>query len=147
MFYAKTFLKISRNKKLISDFRRIVNSCNKIGIKHVVIPLVDNGRIENVKMEIKLIKILKSFIKFLKKKKIQILFGSDFNPKKLKNFINKFDKDLFGINYDLGNISLGYDINEEFERLEFIKNIHIKDRILNGNTVRLGKGNANFNSF
>ena len=30
---------------------------------------------------------------------------------------------------------------------EFIKNIHIKDRILNGNTVRLGKGNANFNKF
>ena len=55
----KPFWKISRNKKLISDFRRIVNSCNKIGIKYVVIPLVDNGRIENVKMEIKLIKILK----------------------------------------------------------------------------------------
>ena len=41
-----------------------LHSCNKIGIKYVVIPLVDNGRIENVKMEIKLIKILKSFIKF-----------------------------------------------------------------------------------
>ena len=148
-FMQKPFWKISRNKKLISDFKRIINSCNKIGIRYVVIPLVDNGRIQNLKMEIKLIKILKSFIKLLKKKNIQILFESDFNPKKLKNFINKFDKDLFGINYDLGNsASLGYDINEEFESyFEFIKNIHIKDRILNGNTVRLGKGNANFNKF
>ena len=60
-------------------------------------------------------------MKFLKKK-IQILFESDFNPKKLKNLANKFD-DLFGINYDLGNsASLGYDINEEFESyFEFIK--------------------------
>ena len=90
-----------------------------------------------------------NFKKFLKKKKIQILFESDFNPKILKKFINKFDKDLFGINYDLGNsASLGYDINEEFESyFEYIKNIHIKDRVLNGHTVRLGKGNANFKKF
>ena len=41
----KPFWKISRNKKLISDFRRI-NSCNKIGIKYVVIPLVDNEELK-----------------------------------------------------------------------------------------------------
>lgn len=148
-FMQKPFWKISRNKKLITDFKNIINSCSKIGIKYVILPLVDNGRIQNLEMETKLIEILKKYEKYLKVKKVQILFESDFNPKKLKNFIKKFNKDLFGINYDLGNsASLGYDIDEEFKNyFEYIKNIHIKDRVLNGTTVRLGKGNADFKKF
>lgn len=148
-FMQKPFWKFYTNKKLISDFKKILNACNKIGIKYVILPLVDNGRIRNSKMELNLISLLKKFEKYLKIKKIKILFESDFNPKKLKNFINKFDRDLFGINYDLGNsASLGYDINQEFEYyFENIKNIHLKDRVLNGDTVRLGKGNADFHKF
>ena len=60
-----------------------------------------------------------------------------------------FDKSIFGINYDLGNsASMGFDVDEEFDSyFKYIKNIHIKDRIFRGNTVRLGKGNANFTKF
>jgi len=148
-FMQKPFWKISKNQKLINDFKKILNSCNKIGIKYVIIPLVDNGRLEDIKAEKKLIKILSNFKKYLKKKKIEILFESDLNPKKLKKFIQNFDKDLFGINYDLGNsASLGYNVDDEFRNyFEYIKNIHIKDRIYKGSTVRLGKGSANFHKF
>jgi hexulose-6-phosphate isomerase len=148
-FMQRPFWKISKNQKLIKDFKRVLNSCNKIGVKYVVVPLVDNGKLENLKTEKKLIKILNSLQDYLKKKKIQILFESDLNPKKFKKFISNFDQNLFGINYDLGNsASLGYDIDEEFRNyFEHIKNIHIKDRMYNGNTVRLGEGNANFNKF
>ena len=76
------------------------------------------------------------------------MFESDYTPDNLKEFIEKFNKENFGINYDSGNsASLNYDVNEEFNLYgKYIKNIHIKDRILRGKTIRLGKGNADFNN-
>ena len=75
-----------------------------------------------------------------------MIFESDFNPVKLKKFINKFDKRYFGINYDAGNsASLNYNIDNDFKLYgNRINNIHIKDRIKFGKTVRLGKGNVDF---
>ena len=76
---------------------------------------------------------------------LEIIFESDLPPKKLKTFIDKFPAEFFGINYDTGNsASQGYNFLEEFDSyFDNIKNIHIKDRILNGSTVPLGEGNAN----
>ena len=58
----------------------------------------------------------------------------------------KFDKRFFGINYDVGNSAgLNYKIDDEFKLYgNYIYNVHIKDRIKYGKTVRLGSGNANF---
>ena len=63
----------------------------------------------------------------------------------LQKFISKFDKKIFGINYDSGNSAgLDFNINDEFNLYgDRILNIHIKDRIIDGKTVRLGEGNAN----
>ena len=142
----KPFWKTFKNKKLLNDLIKILNSCEKIGIKYIVVPLVDNGKIRDKKTEKNLINICKKLVKELKKKNIQILFESDFEPKKLKKFILNFDKRYYGINYDLGNsASLGYNIDDEFKNYsKYIKNIHIKDRVYNGNTVRLGNGDADF---
>ena len=58
-------------------------------------------------------------------------------------FIKKFKSKNIGINYDTGNSSsLGYNFESEKIYSKFIKNIHIKDRLLFGKTVRLGNGNA-----
>ena len=65
---------------------------------------------------------------------------------KLKFFIEKFDKRYFGINYDVGNSAgLDYEIDDEFRFYgKYIYNLHIKDRVKFGKTVRLGNGNADF---
>ncbi len=147
-FMQKPFWK-NNEKKLINDLKKIISSCSKIGIKYIIVPLVDNGKIENNIQKKKLINICCNITNFLKKKKVKILFESDFEPLILKNFIKNFSRSAFGINYDLGNsASLGYNIDEEFECYSsYINNIHIKDRILKGSTVRLGKGNADFIKF
>ena len=132
---------------LINDFKLIINAANSIGARILVIPLVDNGSIDNEK-EYKLLKNnLLSLSEILKEKKIKIAFESDFYPTKLKNFISNFDEKLFGINYDSGNsASLGFNPDEEFNEYgERIINIHIKDRKLGGSTVRLGQGDTDFN--
>ena len=145
-FMQKPFWKIKNNQKLIDDLIKIIVCSKKIGVKFIVIPLVDNGSIENIYHEKKLIKICKQIKKKLEIYGIKLVFESDFNPVKLKKFIKKFDKNFFGINYDVGNsASMGFDINSEFKNYgKCIYNIHIKDRVKNGKTVRLGQGNANF---
>lgn len=143
-FMQKSFWKTSSNLKLINDFKNLVQSCNKLKIKFIVVPLVDKGSLKNLKEERFFISICKNLSKFIKKNKVIIIFESDYNPKKLKKFISKFDKKLFGINYDSGNSAgLNYNISDEFNLYgNRILNIHIKDKVKYGKTVRLGHGNA-----
>ena len=129
------------------DFIKIIESCAAIGITMVVLPLVDNGRLENINQENNLISFLQNQAIFLVKHNIKILFESDYTPLELARFIGRLDPFLFGINYDIGNsAALGFKPQEEFLAYgSRIMNVHIKDRILGGTTVPLGKGNANFN--
>lgn len=137
---------IKNNKNIIKKLSKIIDSCGKLKIKYIIFPLVDNSSLKDKKTEDRLVKILDKFKKILKKNDVSILFEIDYGPKKVKKFISKFDKENFGINYDSGNsASAGYDINEEFGNYgKYIKNIHIKDRIKKGKTVKLGTGNTNF---
>ena len=145
-FMQKPFWKTKNNKKLIVDLKKIIESCKKLSVRYIVIPLVDNGSIKNKNQFNNLLKNCNEIVKDLYNSKIKILFESDYSPKKLKKFIKKFNKNYFGINYDVGNSAANdYSIDDEFKYYgQYIYNIHVKDRIKNGNTIRLGKGNANF---
>tara|TARA_B110000879_G_scaffold151973_1_gene196754 strand:- start:341 stop:1153 length:813 start_codon:yes stop_codon:yes gene_type:complete len=135
-----------QKEKLQNDFINILHGCSKVNISIVLIPLVDNGSIENDEQENNLLTFLSSQIELLKTLSLRVCFESDFPPKKLKDFIDKYDDDFFGINYDTGNsASMGFDPSEEFLQYgDRIINIHIKDRPLGGTTVPLGEGDANF---
>jgi len=137
---------IKETNKLKLDFINIIDSCNLMGIEIIVVPLVDEGKIENKKQEEKLVDFLTGDEINLENLKIKILFESDLPPNKLKKFISQFDLDYFGINYDTGNsASYGFNPIEEFNAYgENIFNIHIKDRPYGGSTVPLGMGDADF---
>ena len=144
----KPFWKVNGQKrnKLQNDFLNIINQSGKVGIKFIILPLVDNGKIENQKQEMTLISFLKKINPVLRTNKIKILFEANFKPKKYLKFIKKFNRKFFGINYDTGNsASYGFNPNEEISLYgKYIDNVHIKDRIYNGNTVPLGEGNTDF---
>lgn len=137
-----------KSKILKNDFLSIVKACSLIDIKQIIIPLVDNGSIENDEQENELLYFLHENSNFFKTKNIQILFESDYTPNKLINFLSSLDIKIFGINYDTGNsASLGFSVEKEFNTYgNWIKNIHIKDRLFGGGTVPLGKGSVDFNN-
>jgi len=147
-FMQSSFWKFKNYKrqKLQKDFLNIVKASSQVGIKKIIVPAVDNGSLQNSSQQKIIIKFMKNITKILKKNKQMILFELDMRPKKAGNFISKFNSKYFGINYDIGNsASLGFDPKEEFISYgERIKNVHIKDRIYKGNSVKLGCGNVNF---
>ena len=145
----RPFWKQKNFKHYIKKIELLIKFCGIHKIKYIVIPLVDNSSIKNNNVEKIVIRELNKLNDLLEKFKVNILFESDFNPKKLLKFIKNFKNKNFGINYDLGNsASLSYALDNEFNTYgKFIKNIHIKDRIKNGKTVRLGNGSVNFQTF
>jgi L-ribulose-5-phosphate 3-epimerase len=149
-FMQKPFFRIDKKKdknKIIDKIKKIIRNGNRIGIKYYIFPLVDNASIKTLTEENILIKETKKLLKLLNKKAL-ILFETDYHPCKIINFIKKFKSRKIGINYDTGNsASLNYNFDDEVKYLKYIKNIHIKDRVLNGHSVRLGKGNWDYKKF
>mgnify|MGYP001192308271 CR=1 FL=1 len=134
--------------KLKTDFKAIINACGNIGIEFVVVPLVDDGSLENIEQENILVEFLLEQQFNLRDLGVRIVFESDFAPVELHRFIHRLNSDVFGINYDIGNsASLGLNPFEEFKLIgDRILNVHVKDRVLGGTTVPLGEGDADFNT-
>lgn len=135
-------------RSLQNDLKNIIQSCSNLGIKFIVVPLVDAGSIESAEQEEVLLNHLEEITPFLKACNVQIVFESDLEPQPLKEFIAKLPEDSFGINYDSGNsAALGYNPTEEFSAYgDRVLNVHIKDRLLGDTTVALGAGNTDFDA-
>lgn len=129
---------------LIDDLDLVIASCATLGIGFVVIPLVDNGRIETAAHEETLLRVLHDRAAALDAQRVRIVFESDLPPDPLARFIAKLPRESFGINYDIGNsAALGYDSAEEIAAYApRILNVHVKDRLRGGTTVPLGTGAA-----
>lgn len=128
------------------DFRAVAEACANVGILMIVVPLVDNGRLENTEQEDVLVDFMESQTPFLVSHGLQVVFESNFGPAELARFIARLDSIRFGINYDIGNsAALGFNPAEEIGAYGYrIINVHVKDRVLGGTTVPVGRGNADF---
>ena len=111
-----------------------------------MVPLVDNASIETPDQEKVLVECLLSMRELLIDAGVKILFESDYSERRLADFVEQFPAAAFGINYDIGNsAALGQKPSQEIAAYGTrIDNVHIKDRVLNGTTVPLGHGNADF---
>lgn len=146
-FMQAPFYKVdgAARKALLTDFCHVAAACAEIGIRYVVVPLVDNGRLENRGQEDALIAGLRGIEPHLRDG-MKVIFESDFPPARLRSFIARLPEQRYGINYDIGNsAALGFDPSEEITAYgSRIDNVHVKDRVLGGTTVPLGSGNADF---
>ena len=133
-------------QELLQDLRAVLDASRQLGIRYVLIPLVDNGSIETPDHERALVEGLLPLSELLIGSGMKVVFESDFSAQRLAEFMEQFPGDAFGINYDIGNsASLGYLPADEITAYGHrIDNVHVKDRLLRGTTVALGTGNADF---
>ncbi len=135
-----------QSESLKRDFQSVAAACAAVGIAIIVVPLVDNGRLENEEQENTLVAFLKDQAPSLSRHGLKVAFECDFAPTELARFMKRLDPAVFGVNYDIGNsASLGFDPNDEFSAYGHrILNVHVKDRVRGGTTVPLGEGHADF---
>jgi hexulose-6-phosphate isomerase len=137
-----------RRAELLDDLRAVIHGCGLAGVRFLVFPLVDAGRIENAAQAEILREGLAAVEPLLREQRVTMLFESDYSPAALAAFIAAYPADLFGINYDIGNsASLGHDPRAEIHACGArISNVHVKDRVRGGTTVPLGQGDADFDT-
>ena len=135
----------SQRQLLLEQMKEVLIAAASLGIDYIVVPLVDNGSLENQQQINTLYQELDKIRPILRDGNLKIVFESDFAPAALLKLIFALDGKYFGINYDIGNsAALGYDPVEEITTYgSYIDNVHVKDRLLGGTTVALGQGNAN----
>ena len=124
-------------------FERVVDAAIQVGIPHVIIPLVDGGRLETDDDEAALRDGLDAIIPTLTSD-TGMLVESDYSPARLADFMATYPTDHVGVNYDIGNSARwGYDPAKELAAYGLrVLGVHVKDRQRGGSTVPLGSGDA-----
>lgn len=138
----------AQRDSLLRDFRAVAEACAAVGINTIVVPLVDNGRIEDRGQEDTLVAQLQELAGDRSRLRLRVVFESDYEPAELARFIARLDASMFGVNYDMGNsAAAGLPADQEVAAYgRRISNVHVKDRVLGGTTVPLGTGSTNFDA-
>lgn len=137
------------SKKSLEVLKELIKNSSLLGVTDIILPCVDHSKLIDSSDRERLINHLKSLNNFLNDYKINISLETDLNPSEFVELIKAVNSPFVKINYDTGNSAcLGYNLSEEFNTYgEFISDIHIKDRLLNGGSVFFGEGNTDFDLF
>ena len=129
--------------------KRLLVSAEILGVSDIVIPCVDNSSLVNPDAVNRFVGQINKVEREIEERNINLSLETDLNPEQFSNLLKRFNSRRITVNYDIGNsASLGFDPIEELNAYgEKITDIHIKDRILGGGPVVLGKGDANFALF
>ena len=124
----------------------LIKKASLINATDIVVPCVDQSSLKNKKDIDNFVSNIKSIIKTAESFGINICLETDLKPIVFANMLDSIGSRNVTVNYDIGNsAALGYDPIEEFKAYGYkITDLHIKDRLLGGGSVPLGKGNANF---
>ena len=115
--------------QLKDDLIAVAKACPLIGSSLMVVPLVDNGRLDNRHQEDVLVSTLEGYTDLFSDLGLRVALESDYAPADLVRLLDRLDQTVFGINYDIGNsAALGFNCTEEFAAYgEKITDVHIKE--------------------
>jgi L-ribulose-5-phosphate 3-epimerase len=134
----------AESESRITKLLWLLDRCRLAGIHRVVLPFVDNSRIESDAEEAQVIEVLLRVLQHAEKTDVELHLETSLDPKRFASLLAKLAHPYLKANYDSGNsVSLGYDVREEIAAYgDRIGSVHIKDRIRGGGTVPLGTGSA-----
>ena len=137
---------LSVSKQSYSVLIRLLDSAYKLGVTDIVLPCVDQSSLNSKKAVDRFVKKISPALEIAEKNKINISLETDLAPYEFGALIDRFNSSRITVNYDIGNsASLGFNPIEELDIYgQKITDIHIKDRIVDGGSVELGKGDADF---
>lgn len=136
---------LSRSE-LILKLEWLLSRCRKARIRRVVLPLLDEARIETEPEVADAIAILRRLSPTAQENGVEIHLELSLAPQAIARLLDDCGDPLLRITYDSGNsASLGFDVGEELATYgDRIGSVHIKDRLLGGSSVPPGTGDADF---
>ena len=128
----------------------LIPIAKRIGATKIVLPFVDNSKINGEYEKQSVIAILKRALPIAEQHGVELHLEADFGPDEFADFLARISHPMLKVNWDSGNSSgLGYIATEEFAAYgPRIGSVHIKDRYRKPEggieTRPLGTGSANF---
>jgi len=124
----------------------LIKNTSLVGGMDITIPCVDESALKNEKHKALLKKSLDQCLEASLLHGVNINLETDLSPMDIQGLLTDINHPKIKVNYDTGNsASAGYDPEEELSAYgEYISVLHIKDRLLNGGSVQLGTGQADF---
>lgn len=129
----------------------LLQRASLLGAHHLVIPFVDQSRIESETEQLIVLDVLHAVLNTAETTGVEIHLEADFPPEEFARFLAHIPHPMLKVNWDSGNSSgLGYIASEEFAAYgDRIGSVHIKDRYRKPEggveTRPLGRGSADFN--
>ena len=132
----------------LEELARILRNARSLGVSRVVIPFVDASAIRSKEDSDAVEAALTAAMPLAEETGLEIHLETSLGPVEFAKLLDRIPHSQLKVNYDSGNSSsLGYAPADEFAAYgDRIGSVHIKDRVLNGGTVPLGTGNADFKS-
>jgi len=147
-FINHPFLRCSSSelKERLYILDMLIENAYDLNIRCLEIPFLDNSAIRNKKELEKIINIFKSKLDYAYQYKISFAFETSLSPIETNLFLSKLNHPAAKIVYDTGNsAAIGYNPIDELDSYgKDIIMIHIKDRVLNGQSIFLGQGDTDF---
>ena len=122
----------------------LLQQCQGAGIERVVLPFVDQSKIQSPDDSTRLVELLCAVLPEAERRGVELHLETSLAPAPFAALLDRIPHAWLEVNYDSGNSSsLGYDSREEFAAYgDRIGSVHLKDRVLGGGTVPLGAGDA-----
>lgn len=138
---------LARTDESLEVLWDLLKRCQVLGVLRVILPFVDNSAIREDEFQ-RVTEILKIAADRAARFGVELHLETSLQPARFAELLSHLPVATVKVNYDSGNsASLGYAPEKEFSCIgPRIGSVHIKDRLLNGGTVPLGSGNADFDS-
>jgi len=122
----------------------LLHQCRSAGIERMVLPFVDQSKIQNAEDSTRLVELLNAVLPKAESCGVELHLETSLAPAPFAALLDRMPHAWLKVNYDSGNSSsLGYDPREEFSAYgQRIGSVHLKDRVFGGGTVPLGAGAA-----
>lgn len=139
--------RVAENSRLV--LKQLVSAAADLAVRDVVIPCVDHSSIQDSHLRRRFQEALAGMLPEIERCNVNLALETDLNPSEFAELLTHLNSPRVTVNYDIGNsAALGYNPVEEFSAYgSRITDIHIKDRVLGGGSVKLGTGNADIPGF
>ncbi len=134
------------NRRGIEHLVWLVGRAGALPVRHIVLPFVDASSLATLRERGRLAALLAAVVPAAEAAGVGLHLETDLPPDEAVRLMRQNGHPLVRITYDIGNnAALGRDPVEELTAIgPWLGSVHVKDRMVGGGSVTLGRGAADF---
>lgn len=133
----------------LAVLKQLIECVAALGVHCILLPFLERVSVQPLKLRAQAMETLGRCLRLAARRGVELCLETDLPGTEYADLLREFDRPCVRAYYDTGNAAaLGYDLAADAHLLApWLAAVHIKDRLLNGGSVPLGQGDADFPKF